>query len=315
MLKLTGLSTLLFCSLLAASFADTKPVQPNEMTVITFNLANYDDHALWPQRLKLIADEIQKAHADVVALQEVRFNPDHETSKNDYQNMAEQILLELNNRGEFLESFMVTQPVMYYPHSLTGKLGYHYYPLPARLAPDNQPYYWEGLSIISKRRIIETGNYFLTQSSDCDNDNRRVTQYAKIENGAKPIYIANIHFSGQACLKQNVKETLGFLQPFIKSAPVMILGDFNARPDNPVLNDFRKIGMTDVWYKLRPNEDGYTCATTGSPVKDQRIDFVWANAPITNKLTKPEQIWLIGNTPTGNLYPSDHYGLAVKYSG
>ena len=45
-------------------------------TVITFNIANYNDHPFWSERLGLIVDAIRDAHADVVVLQEVRMDPD-----------------------------------------------------------------------------------------------------------------------------------------------------------------------------------------------------------------------------------------------
>jgi endonuclease/exonuclease/phosphatase family metal-dependent hydrolase len=50
-----------------------KPKYLTEIKVMTFNVANYNDHGNWEHRRKLIAHQILQANADVVALQELRY--------------------------------------------------------------------------------------------------------------------------------------------------------------------------------------------------------------------------------------------------
>ncbi len=283
--------------------------QSNANTVVlTFNLANYNDHPFWSERLNLIVDAIEDAKADVVVLQEVRFDPDHPSSKEDYENMAEQILRKLHERGDFLNAELVSQPAMYYPYN---KKNTRYYPLPASLSTEKRSLMWEGLSIISKFKITETGSYFLNPPAGCNDTNKRITQYVKIETKSQPLYIANIHFGlGSTCVETNVKETLANLQRVLSDQPVLVMGDFNITPDNPILNQFNEMGMIDIWKKLHPEENGFTFPSH-QPAK--RIDYIWANALMANRLINTRQIWLIGMNTKGGLYPSDHLGLALTF--
>ena len=108
------------------------------MKIVSWNIANYDDHPKWITRKNLIADEIIKAEADIIALQEVRFNKDHPSTKATHLNSAEQILTQLQSKNKFMEAKILTQPAMYF----------------------NPTGFWEGLSIISKNDIMETGAMF-----------------------------------------------------------------------------------------------------------------------------------------------------------
>ena len=64
------------------------------MKILTWNLANYDDHLNWEIRRKLIVKEIAKYQPDVLALQEVRYNSQHPSTQDSHLNMAEQILMD-----------------------------------------------------------------------------------------------------------------------------------------------------------------------------------------------------------------------------
>ena len=280
------------------------------LTIVTYNLANYNDHNSWEERLELIANEIEAAHADVVALQEVLLDPKQPSSKLTYQNMAEQLLYKLNQRGDFLEATLVTQPVMYYPTNLDDHLGTHQYPLPASLSAHHQSYYWEGLSIIAKPMILETGGYFLSMPADCGDTNKRVTQYAKLLKSGQIYNIANVHFAyATPCAVLNASETIDYLERVLpKNEPTFIAGDFNEKPDSPIFDLIRDHDYTDAWQTLRPNDPGYT-SNSEHPYK--RIDYIWVNSAARAYLGNAEQIRLIGNHATDGLYPSDHYGIAL----
>lgn len=279
--------------------------QSSEVTLLTYNLANYNDHPFWPERLELIVDEIENARADVLVLQEVRLDPDHATTHADYENMAEQILRKLNERGDFINAQIVSQPIMYYPR--LPKATAHY-PLPSQFKNNEKPYFWEGLSIISKLDIIETGSMFLTSSIDCKDTNKRATQYAKLKINNKYLYVANIHFSSPPCIATHVDETMGYLKKFTNE-PMLIMGDFNAKPSDPSLTKISQSGFVDVWQLLHPTEEGNT-SSSDNLVK--RIDYIWANSLLAAKLTEPNQIWLLGKNKKNGTYPSDHLGIAVK---
>lgn len=302
-----GLSGL---ALVLAPFVCAQAAQ-NTVTVVTYNLANYNDHGRWPERLDLLVKEIKRAHADVIVLQEDRYDPDHLSSKASHQDMSEQILYKLNAQGEFLGAAMVTQPIMYYPHKYQGMFGTHNFVLPAAMAADHQPYYWEGLSIISKLKILETGSVFLTQAPGCKDDNKRATQYVRLDNHGEPLYIANVHFSGgPQCAPVQVKETLDYLRPYLHAAPLIIAGDFNISAGDPLLARFDEAGLTDAWRRLHPGEIGYT----GRPDKPiDRIDYIWVNSFIDKKLRQPSQVRVIGTEAQNGVYPSDHMGVSLTW--
>lgn len=281
------------------------------LKVMTLNLANYNDHEHWSKRLQLIVDSIQQAKPDILALQETRFDPDHDSTITTHQDMAEQILYQLHLRGLYLQAQLVTQPAMFYPHDTHSKLGAHNYPLPKSLAPDNHSYYWEGLSIISNLPVLETGSTYLSQPDDCNDDNRRITQYIKVDYANKPLYIANVHFSGNACFAPQLQETMRYFQGVFQNQPLIVMGDFNARPDNLAFNLFQANGLIDAWQALRPNELGYT-STPGNLT--QRIDYIWVNQAFKAALKKPEQVQLEGTLETDGDYPSDHLGVSLNLS-
>lgn len=306
----------LFCIsaifLICTAIGFAKPNGNKPITIMTLNLANYNDHAYWDERLAMIADEIQKNHADIIALQETRFDPGHPSSQRTYQDMAQQILYLLNTRGDYLDATVVTQPVMYYPNrSRSSALGMHAYPLPANLSPTGQSFYWEGLSIISKLPIQETGSVFLSMPSNCTDINQRNTQYIKVENQGKPLYIANIHFAyHQPCTITNAQETMKYLNPIVKDQAMLMLGDFNATPASPIFPMLTAEGMTDMWLKLRPQDPG---DTSNSSYPTKRIDFILANAAALRDMNGSESIKLVCDKSKGGLFCSDHNGVALTY--
>lgn len=302
---------ILLSSLLTLStFTHAQSTMNDKLTIVTYNLANYNDHLNWDERLELLATEIQTAHADVVALQEVRFDPGQSSTTRTYQNMAEQLLHKLNQRGDFLEATLATQPVMYYPTNLNDHLGTHQYPMPASLSQHQKSYFWEGLSIIAKPTILETGSYFLSMPANCGDTNKRVTQYAKILKSGKLYNIVNVHFAyATPCAMGNTTETLDYIERITpKNEPLFIVGDYNEKPDSPIFELMRDHNYVDAWQQLHPNDPGYT-SSAENPIK--RIDYIWANETASRYLNAAAQMSIIGNHAANGLYPSDHYGLAL----
>jgi endonuclease/exonuclease/phosphatase family metal-dependent hydrolase len=273
--------------------------------IITFNLANYDDHPNWEKRLELLADEVDNNHADIIVLQEVRFNPDAASSKTSYQNMAEELLSTLHNRHHFYGANIVTQPVMYYPD------GDQPYPQSKSTSADKQSHSWEGLSIISRYKILETGTYFLTKADDCHDGNLRAIQYAKINVHENIYYIANAHFGlSSACISANIKESVQYLKRIAGNGRLILLGDFNTTPDDQNLHMLKQAGLVDIWDKFHPSEPGYTFPSS-APTK--RIDYVFGNAPVAERIMSKDYVRLIGKNKKDGVYPSDHLGMVVEF--
>ncbi|RLC46911.1 MAG: hypothetical protein DRI23_11860 [Candidatus Cloacimonadota bacterium] len=254
------------------------------MKIITWNLANYDDHPHWDDRLKMIVNEIAKHQPDVLALQEIRYNTDHPSTKESHFNMADQILPELQMKNLYKKARVITQPAMYY-----GKT------------------HWEGITLITNLETIETGNIFHTLLDISSDQNKRITQYAVMANQEITFAIFNTHFSYKELgMKLNVDETINYMNRFA-GYPLMLVGDMNAKPDNENIHKFALEGYTDIWQKLHPKENGFTYKSF-KPTK--RIDFCWVNDLMIDKVKKIE---IIGNSSNENgIYPSDHFGLIIE---
>ena len=255
------------------------------MKIISWNIANYDDHPKWITRKNLIADEIIKADADIIALQEVRFNRDHPSTKATYLNTAEQILTQLQSRNVLLDAKIITQPAMHY-----------------------KPFgFWEGLSIISKDDVIETGAIFHSYIHNSVDLNKRATQYLVAVSNNFVFFLFNTHFSNdETNLRSNIGEMMSYTERFA-GYPQVLLGDMNATPQNENIHKLTMQGFIDIWNKFNPNTEGFTYPSN-SPVK--RIDHCWANEAFANKI---KSIKLIGNKPNKDgLYPSDHLGLLIE---
>lgn len=282
-------------------------VNAQAINIVTYNIANYNDHADWDKRINLLVDAIEATHADVVVMQEIRFDPDEKSSEATYENTAEQILRLLNNRGDFLDAQLVTQPIMYYPLYTSPA---HNYVLPSKLSADKKSYIWEGMSIISKFPIEETGSVFLRQPFNCGDFNKRATQYVKISPYGQSMYLFNAHFALEGnCLAANIKETLAYISHFGANTPAFLMGDMNAEPDNLSLTAIQKAGFDDLWSKLKPSEKGFTYPSD-NPLK--RIDYIWANQAAIGTFGNKIDIEQIGSNAQDGVFPSDHLGLLLE---
>ncbi len=268
------------------------------LKVMTFNLANYDNHGDWPVRLKMFADIIEKHQPDISSFQEVRFNPNNETTQKSYQNMGEEILFELNQRGVYMGSSILSQPVMFYPED-----SYYSYPVKSPNLGSTRICDWEGLSIVSKVTPIITGTRFLSIVNKSDPNKRSVKYITLTTSSGETLYIFNCHFSYDLkSFNKNMEETVEYMKPFMQY-PCMLMGDMNQTDDEDAFDLLRNNGFYDVWKKLRPGEDGFTDRTA-----PQRIDYIWAN------FDGFKSIDLVGTVPEGNIYASDHYGLVAEVS-
>jgi endonuclease/exonuclease/phosphatase family metal-dependent hydrolase len=255
------------------------------MKIVSWNIANYDDHPKWITRKNLIADEIIKADADIIALQEVRFNKDHPSTKATYMNSAEQILTQLQSKNKFIDAKIITQSAMHYK-------------------PNG---FWEGLSIISKNDIMETGAMYHSYIQNPSDQNKRVTQYSVAVSSNLVFFLFNTHFSNEKTnLRSNIGEVMSYTERFA-GYPLILLGDMNATPQNENIHKLTMQGFIDVWNKLNSENDGFTYPSS-KPAK--RIDHCWANESFANKI---KSIKLIGNKPNKDgIFPSDHLGLVVE---
>jgi endonuclease/exonuclease/phosphatase family metal-dependent hydrolase len=89
------------------------------------------------------------------------------------------------------------------------------------------------------------------------------------------------------------------------AGPRVLMGDFNAMPDAPVLEQFRQAGWVDAWTTLRAGDPGHTFE---SNAPDKRIDYVWVSSDLAPRL---HAIDIVSAPPGSDVRLSDHHGICV----
>ena len=103
--------------------------------------------------------------------------------------------------------------------------------------------------------------------------------------------------------------------PADTSLPVVLIGDFNARPERPTYAALLAAGFDDAWTRTHPDDDsGYTCCHTErlDDPEDRlsaRIDHIFTRGAIA-----ATEAFLVGAEPgelRAGLWPSDHAGVVA----
>lgn len=258
-----------------------------QLRIASLNIANYDDHAHWMQRRSLIIDELARLQPDIIALQEVRYNSEHESTAETHLNAAEQIFVGLQQRGLYLNA------------SITTERGMHY-----RALADTP--FWEGLSVIASIPVIESGKRRFAHLHNSFDNNRRILQYLLLNWADREICLLHTHYTFDMLgLEHNIAETL-MVYRRVAALPVVLMGDMNVTPDAPEFRLLKDKHFSDVWNHLHPGLPGSTYPTI-NPI--QRIDYIWAN-PAALTMVKDIALWADKPDAEG-LYCSDHIGLVI----
>lgn len=104
--------------------------------------------------------------------------------------------------------------------------------------------------------------------------------------------------------------------PARTSLPVVLAGDFNARPGRPAYARLREAGYDDAWTRTNPDDvPGFTCcrgASLDNPadVLKRRIDLIFTRGDIV-----ATECVAVGDQPDdfrAGLWPSDHAGVVAR---
>jgi len=248
------------------------------LKVMTLNIWCYSPP--WDVRKRLIAEEIRRHSPDMVGLQEVVSDPQFDE---DGKNQAVQI-------AELLPGYEAVSSLRTVPGA--GR------PIKA------------GLAILSRLPMVETNDMDLTYSVEL-NPHPRVVLGARIKVSGKELYFVVTHLSTHAPDRLvEAKELAHFIERYSSGLPVVVVGDFNEEPHEPVilfmkgLNeiDGTKLKFKDAWEEVRPDEEGFTYKT---PDPYMRIDYIFVTPSI-----EVLECQLVCNEPDANgVYPSDHLGV------
>jgi endonuclease/exonuclease/phosphatase family metal-dependent hydrolase len=102
--------------------------------------------------------------------------------------------------------------------------------------------------------------------------------------------------------------------PAATELPVVLLGDFNARPERKTYAYLRHAGFEDAWLQANPDSpEGFTCChreLLDNPADRlrARIDLILVRGLVA------AEAWVVGDFTDG-LWPSDHHGVVADITG
>lgn len=160
--------------------------------IISLNLGGYTD---WESRKPKIIEYLNSENADIVLLQEVRF---------DETKYAVNQAVELNTMFNAPYEFTSSSVSRFYRPSV------------------GEPYK-EGLAVLSQKQIKNSEVFALTQMPD--DKHIRLVQNIDIDDGGLSLKVSNIHLSNNQYAPNQLRELMGVLDR--RGEKRIVVGDFN----------------------------------------------------------------------------------------
>lgn len=335
--------------LLAAQYSQTQTLSVATINVWsgldyrgTFRMGEYESEDQREQRFRMLADELKAVNPDIIALQEA--NPSGGFACRLAGELGYDYIHQRANAG------------------IKGwKAG-----IPVNLN--------EGIAILARKelqlRMTDVwdlsrsfgtfGNIFSFHFSD-----NNIALVGMITVGTRQIFVINTHLTAAVPNNEKVqamrKQTAGgdrmdeelragaelrldevrllseLIRQYCPSAPVILLGDFNAEPESPeirLLTDSLRyvdaamvsgIGDHATWDSKHNSNISYSTRHTDPSASTEmdrlsaaydtvsrRIDYIFLNGSFRPSDVRHAKIFL--KNPSGNIYSSDHYGLTAHIS-
>ena len=259
---------------------------PGALRVVSLNMLHgFPLFKHLPQRIDLIAAEIQRLDADVVLLQEVPWT------------------IRTGTVAELLGQ----------------RLGYNYLYLRAD-GNKNLILFEQGEAILSRYDL--TDPRFMAYSSRASYFDRRVALGATVLTPMGNLGLVVTHLTSESLSVAELQATQ--LQGFVEAQAnlvTLVAGDFNSPQNSPQIVKLAQ-GWQDTYRVIHPNEPGYTCcidnlqAQAAVPV-NERIDYIFLAHQSGDSwiVTTAEKLFdhafAVNN---GWQWASDHEGLMVEIS-
>lgn len=251
---------------LAIAGCATRPAPADRLTVATFNI--WHDMGAWPARLPLLVQALRDADADVIALQEVLEDAD-KGLPNQAQTLAQAL-------GGYSVAFCSTD------------------------AQGARRRY--GNAILSRLPVVETDWRALDPREDY-----RTALRVRVLVGGRPVDVVNTHLAWQAdaaaVRARQIADLLAWLPPR-GTAPLLVMGDFNAEQSDPGLAALTGPRFTSAL----PAGSAATTLNTARNHPPRVIDHVFVEADHF----APLSAGLLGLQATNGEYPSDHFGVVAR---
>ncbi len=257
--------------------------------VATLNIWNRQGP--WPERLPLLREALRALDADVIALQEVL----------GFTEMPSQA------------------------HELADGTGWNVHHVPAWNVGGGLTF---GNAILSPHPLSDLQTLELPSPPGLDT---RTAAFARVElpHGPMPVFATHLtwqHHLGHVRCQQvrALTDHADRLAP-TSGPPAVILGDLNADPDADEMRFLRgltslggtSVFFSDCWAVTRASEAGYTYDRRNSYAlrsreHSRRIDYCLVRGPGRHLIGEPLTTQLFADTPTGDVWPSDHFGVVAE---
>ena len=263
------------------------PLIETRLRVATWNL--WWRFGNWEERLPLVIDELRAADPDVVALQEVW----HDGGTSSAHRIAEA----LGHEATFGGTIELADGVRF------------------------------GNAVVSRWPISSQEVLRLPDGGKADE--HRLVVRADIDGPRGPLQVYATHLNWRMDHSDVRQAQVRALAELIarsrpRTYPPVVCGDFNAEPGSvevQMLTGQREVPvddvlLVDVWRATHPTEDGFTWSNDNPYAASQlewnrRIDYVFVGWPKAAGAGSPLSCRLLGTAPTGDVWPSDHYGLVA----
>ncbi|XP_048756642.2 nocturnin-like isoform X2 [Ostrea edulis] len=280
----------------------------SEVTVMQWNvlaqaLSGGDDNFVlcppealsWENRQLRILEEIYRISPSILCMQEV-----------DCFSFLEKKLKPLGYDGRWVQK----------PHSpcmeMEGNMG-----------PDGCALFY----LKDKLQMMDTQHVNLKENGKATNQTALVCKL-KVKDNGHMLYVAVVHLKAKSGFEnlrhKQGKYLLDYLMKEARSEPIIVCGDFNASPKEPVYQDFtnsdlelRSVYKTALSEKTEPKYTTWKirAGTDGKNTEScKTIDYIWirGNLKLTAILSIPEDASIGPDRLPSYKYPSDHFALACK---
>lgn len=244
----------------------------------------------WEERLPIVIERLRAADPDVIALQEVWH--DRTTSS------AHRIADALGHHTTFAGTIELDDGVRF------------------------------GNAVVSRWPITSEEVVALPDGGQPNEE--RIVVRADIDGPRGPIQVYCTHLNWRldhSAVRQAQVRALAELIDRSKprTYPPIVCGDFNAEPHSAeieMLTGLREVAvdglvLLDAWRAAHPTEPGFTWDNANPYAAAQlewnrRIDYVLVGWPKAGGAGNPVACELLGERPTGDVWPSDHFGVLAE---
>lgn len=258
------------------------------LRVMTLNIWN--TQGPYEKRLPLIIQGLKEVNADIIGLQEVVDKSDKAL------NQAELLATELKYQYAF-------QGCTHHKHG------------------------FEGIAILSRYPILKKD---ATQLPFPSLEETRYVMHAQIETPMTQLNFYNTHLCWKLDEGYKREAQVMGIHKFIKKQtgglPIILTGDFNARPDSTEIKfltgrhalNGESAYYQDSWEYIHHNEDGYSWSAKNAFTRewlepDRRLDYVFTSQATREGKGLILNSRLVLNTPnTEGIFPSDHFGVVTE---